>query len=471
MMRVFTLDTPTDHAETKADLTYLTAQLALKADLASPTFTGDPKAPTPTTGDNDTSIATTAFVHSSKNYVSDSTGVITGGVLSVGSPNTTFSITDGTGVVTDNTVTPATQTAVSWTGKTNITATYRAAGLVSYVAIDNTGAVVQQLAAFTNAQSRTHIVLGSLIHVNLSTLDAVNNLGEVAISPANQLSDLSEALGKFNISGNIFSANGANLNINKSIGTIHAHGSNWANSTSDPNVVSLPSLTALTFQYRFSTGTNGTTGAVINPDIYDVGGVSTAVSNNKFTVQRIYSFVSNNVKIQPGQNVYGTLAEAKAAIQTEVFVNEPSIAANGVLRGFLIVKKGATALNSDTQAFFYEAGKFSGQVGVGGQSVSSLQNAYDNSVDPEILTNSTLGAVSIKRGSAADTDNVLEVLNNAGTITFSVTGAGSSLAPLAATGTDTTQLATTSFVQQEMVSGTVFLGRLSMLQAFAAAHG
>ena len=36
--------------------------LNLKADLASPTFTGDPKAPTPTAGDNDTSIATTAFV-------------------------------------------------------------------------------------------------------------------------------------------------------------------------------------------------------------------------------------------------------------------------------------------------------------------------------------------------------------------------------------------------------------------------
>jgi hypothetical protein len=36
--------------------------LDLKAPLASPVFTGDPKAPTPTAGDNDTSIATTQFV-------------------------------------------------------------------------------------------------------------------------------------------------------------------------------------------------------------------------------------------------------------------------------------------------------------------------------------------------------------------------------------------------------------------------
>lgn len=38
------------------------ADLALKADINSPTFTGDPKAPTPAIGDNDTSIATTAWV-------------------------------------------------------------------------------------------------------------------------------------------------------------------------------------------------------------------------------------------------------------------------------------------------------------------------------------------------------------------------------------------------------------------------
>lgn len=45
----------------KAD-TALQSVPATYALLASPVFTGDPKAPTPATGDNDTSIATTAFV-------------------------------------------------------------------------------------------------------------------------------------------------------------------------------------------------------------------------------------------------------------------------------------------------------------------------------------------------------------------------------------------------------------------------
>ena len=38
------------------------AAIALKADLASPALTGNPTAPTPSPGDADTSVATTAFV-------------------------------------------------------------------------------------------------------------------------------------------------------------------------------------------------------------------------------------------------------------------------------------------------------------------------------------------------------------------------------------------------------------------------
>jgi hypothetical protein len=45
-----------------ADTSGLQGALDGKAPLASPVFTGNPTAPTPTAGDNDTSIATTAFV-------------------------------------------------------------------------------------------------------------------------------------------------------------------------------------------------------------------------------------------------------------------------------------------------------------------------------------------------------------------------------------------------------------------------
>ena len=45
----------------------VTAELNKKAPLASPTFTGNPKAPSPTSMSNDTSIATTAFVQNRMN--------------------------------------------------------------------------------------------------------------------------------------------------------------------------------------------------------------------------------------------------------------------------------------------------------------------------------------------------------------------------------------------------------------------
>lgn len=57
---------PGDNDTSIATTAFVTAAIAaldaLKANINSPTFTGDPKAPTPTAGDNDTSIATTAFV-------------------------------------------------------------------------------------------------------------------------------------------------------------------------------------------------------------------------------------------------------------------------------------------------------------------------------------------------------------------------------------------------------------------------
>lgn len=49
-------------AGTAVDAGAYNTAMAAKAPLASPTFTGDPKAPTPVLGDNDTSVATTAFV-------------------------------------------------------------------------------------------------------------------------------------------------------------------------------------------------------------------------------------------------------------------------------------------------------------------------------------------------------------------------------------------------------------------------
>jgi len=55
---------------------------------------------------------------------------------------------------------------------------------------------------------------------------------------------------------------------------------------------------------------------------------------------------------------------------------------------------------------------------------TNLQDAYDNSTDPEILTDATRRALTLKRGSTLDSDAVLEVQNGAGSNTTILTGNG-----------------------------------------------
>lgn len=68
--------------------------------------------------------------------------------------------------------------------------------------------------------------------------------------------------------------------------------------------------------------------------------------------------------------------------------------------------------------------KYYGCPSSSGSSTSTLQDVYNNSSPPEILTDSIKGALDIRRGSAADSDSVLTVQNNTGTVTFAVTGTG-----------------------------------------------
>lgn len=360
-------------------------------------------------------------------HISDSTGLLTGGVLQAGTGGfgvtNLFSITDGSGQIVDIN---GKKTNVTWAGLTDLAITFLATNLISFIGIDSAGTVIQQTTPFSAVQARSTIVLGVLVHVNFTVLDTVNNEQEIAYNPMSSLHDAMQSIGFFNISGNVFSANGPNMNINKSVGSLFKMGSNYDTDVNNPHQRTLPALTPAQFQYRFSDGSSGIlTETNIDPDNLDDGaGGLTAISANRWSIQRIYCFTSNNVKIQRGVQEYSTLDAAVSGIATEPYITEPSIEANGLLRGWLVVKQGATALNG-ADALFLAAPKFgTGNAGATG-AATDLQTAYDNSTaNPEILTNATGGPVTVRRGSAADTDKVLQTQNGGGTETFGVTGEG-----------------------------------------------
>lgn len=56
--------------------------------------------------------------------------------------------------------------------------------------------------------------------------------------------------------------------------------------------------------------------------------------------------------------------------------------------------------------------------------LTDIQDAYDNSADGTVTTDLTRTALKVKRGTAVDTDNVLEVLAGVGTVNMSVDGTG-----------------------------------------------
>jgi hypothetical protein len=95
------------------------------------------------------------------------------------------------------------------------------------------------------------------------------------------------------------------------------------------------------------------------------------------------------------------------------------------LIGVLSVLSSATDLTDTSKAQFFYTSKFGETVGsAGGFSTTNLQQAYNNSIDPEIITNSALGALTLQRGSASDSDNVFEVQDGAGVHRMWVSGSG-----------------------------------------------
>lgn len=374
-------------------------------------------------------LTSAVAVVSAANTNVQSTGVLTGGALSIGTGGagvaTTFTVAAGTGQIVDNTVDPATVVSVSWTQQVDVAIPNIGTQLVTFVAIDSGGNVVQSATDFTPAQMRENIVLGVAVHSNQTTVNAVNQTQIVAYNQGNQLADLFYSLGLFNVSGNVFSANGANLKLNKSAGSVFRRGANYTSLTDNPHIVTTGVLTQASLRMQNQTGAGSASTTDVDVANYDLAGTTTAISPaTRFSILRVFLFQSNLIAVQRGQATYLSLAEAKAAIQTETFITNSILAANGLLRGFIVAQANATSLSDTSKVFFIDAGKFGGTSGVGGLSVSTLQNAYDNSSSPEILTDATRGAMTVKRGSGADTDTVIEVQNAAGSTTGSITGNG-----------------------------------------------
>jgi hypothetical protein len=133
---------------------------------------------------------------------------------------------------------------------------------------------------------------------------------------------------------------------------------------------------------------------------------------------------AEETRIEYGQYIYQTAQAALDVLPDPRHQSNPVFAGVGILRAFLILRADATDLTDDTRAIIVEGAKFG--AGAGGQfssSITDLQQAYNNSVSPEIVTDSTRGALTITEGTAVG-GNLIEGQDDTATEVFSVDTAG-----------------------------------------------
>lgn len=377
-----------------------------------------------------------------------STGLIEGCALTIngGDPGK-VDISVGSGRVYDNYTSPTSPTSVphTFSGVVALTLTNLATNIVTFLGIkDSTGTITQKTTPFTTKERREYWWIGAVGHPDMTSVLTVTETVNAFNDVNNSLFDLYQAIGTITI-GCAFNPNGANLNLDRASGNKTNNDVNFYVDRQDSNNKAFNSDTTISFLPAYRDGSGGTTtdpaATTVDVGNYDDGtGTLATVANNNWTIQRIYFFSSGTTVITYGQVVYNNFSTAIAGVLTEVPILTPLLS-DASLRTFLIVKSNTTNLSLTDENQFQNTGKF-GNIGSGGSSSvgssTDLQGAYNLTADGKTLTDSTRGALKHQRGSAADTDTVLEVQNGAGTTTFNVTGNGVATAlTLEATG-DTT---------------------------------
>jgi hypothetical protein len=317
------------------------------------------------------------------------TGILHGGILSTVNGTTTFSIADGSAIIveynadTDQEPYPEVK-YINWNNFVSQSLIYSASNQITYIAIDNSGSIVQSPTAFTINDYDDKIILGRVLHQSGAVSNGTITSPRTAYGVGKKSSDFIKALGPVKVSGHVLEHSGSTLGLIKSAGTSFVEGRNYTNVPDDPDVVIPADDLALVNSKIFREYVSGSvpnidTGianagyAVIDPTKYNNNGTLANVTANKWSLQRVYWFprsVNRALFVYYGNAIYNSQSEAVSAIISEAFIEGENTIGAAIFVGTIVVRGGASNLGDIGDAKIIQAGIFGSSGGSGAGTIT-----------------------------------------------------------------------------------------------------
>ena len=355
------------------------------------------------------------------------TGLLNGGLITTAS-STTFNISSGSGIVVNlnasltNNPFPTIQ-YVNWGNLTNQSLTYRTSSIQTYVGIDASGSIIQQTTPWSDGQYNTSISIGTVIHQNLSTINASITYPNVAYGFKQRTYDFIKSFGPLKLSGFAIAVSGSSTgSLVIGSGTAFADGRNYQVDPNNPSYITDQGTTvSKIFRYYqsgsgFVQDTNGGLGyKSIDPTRYNNNGTLTTVSPaTPFTIQRVFWYPNSATKgivVYYGNAQYASIPEAAANLNFETFSEVENTRQNAIYLGAVVIKYNGVFTNTADYSIL-PAGIFRSVGGSGGGSSVST-------------TLATLGDVVISsptNGQPLVYNTSLTKWQNSSTLTANLTG-------------------------------------------------
>ena len=300
------------------------------------------------------------------------TGLLWGGVVTGSAGSTTFTVTEGAGlIVTMNNFTGSegpnpTINYVTWDEFSNITPTYLNTDTTTWLLIDPNGNLVQQNTGFINGDYDTKIVIGQILHPNLSTISLFKTNPITSYAIGQQTYEFIRVFGALKISGHTIAPSGSSLYVNRSSGVSYALGRNYVNDPDKPSYVSDEGREKPILYKYYKLGSEFVTSLgvdTIDPSYYNTPSTPTGLSTvpgGQYSIKRFFYYPNepNILGVYYGRTLYNSLATALANLPYETFEENNNTANQAIFCGYLIVKGSTSDLSNTSDAKFIQAGLF-----------------------------------------------------------------------------------------------------------------